>query len=1045
MFSGLKRIVLIFVFVVLIIISAVIYGRVFSYDTEVAHPFLTEKAVELFNQNSEIQISQQQLGWMRQGAIEEDTPIRWMNHFYNPITGNGLWGFSSAKDWSREDIKQLFYPKGNQTWQKAISSYAKGDKKEAFIALGHILHLIEDMSVPAHTRDDAHPEGDPYESWAKNNAEKNFEGVSVTNFDNLDNFFDLLAGYSNKYFLSKDSINVILLKDLKTKTVYSDGKIIDCLLSYDENNKEFCIISSDKNFINPQQKIYYFTSINHSDYYSLLAPKAISYGAGVIDLFFQEVEIEEQKQQEKSWLDKLKEKIGITQPAAPGVVLVPPTPPTSDVGSESLSETAAPTSPAEPISPIEQVDPIGQIVSAPSPAPVPTPIPAPLASPSPLPTPIPALLPYPGFGGGVPPPPAGTSDVDAENPETAPEPEPEPQPPADTTPPDVSLSILECQNSLATSAGDCLLATTTLNIIWSSSAGDLDYFEINLNGEIRATTSTSTTVVELKDNSTNIFSVRAKDKTGNWSESQTTTVVVSSMPVVINEVGWGGTGGHPQDEWIELYNRTDYDIDFDNNNWVLYSATDQTPYINLSGVIPTKGYYLIERKNTGEKEEATESPIQDITANLWTSFSYGLNNSGEVLILSFASTTIDQTSSGSWAGGNERGWSMERYEPDLPGNNSANWGTNNTTIRNGKNVDKQDINGTPKARNSLNYLIAKGASSISSDITLTKANSPYLVAGMNHDSIIQSFQASSTLRIEPGVVIKFYGGGMNFIENAKIIAEGKVDAPIIFTSFNDDENPEWDIDGVISTSTPSSWYGVELKTKNQESVFDNVIFRYGGGYTDLTGSRANLYIADTSAGITHSTFEYSKLYGLMLVNSNSKVSENIFRNNNPDPALPSYGSGAAVNAGNPIIQNNQFLNNHRGLYLGNSRGIVDANRFQANSGEAVYSSGSLPTFINNYSSDSTINAITINNGLTQENSTTTLYFNPLPYVLDGVASVSASSTLIVEKGAEIKSGQINVWGTMIIKKEDGNDFLFSSVNVYFINGTGTATTTPPGL
>jgi hypothetical protein len=397
-----------------------------------------------------------------------------------------------------------------------------------------------------------------------------------------------------------------------------------------------------------------------------------------------------------------------------------------------------------------------------------------------------------------------------------------------------------------------------------------------------------------------------------------------------------GTQRRDSDEWIELYNRTDYDINF-GNNWVLYSQTDLSPFINLSGAIPAKGYFLIERKNTGEKEEATESPIQGIIANLWTSFSYGLKDSGENLVLSYASTTIDEIPyCYNWCGkgvnNNENyRYTMERFNPDISGSDLNNWGTNIGLIKNGKNADGVSINATPKERNSVNYLIARGAP-VSSDVTLTKENSPYLIT--NH---FQIFQASSTLTIEPGVIIKFHGWGMNFYENAKIIAQGTADDPIVFTNFNDDEKPEWDIDGIISTSTPGSWYGVELKTKNQESVFDNVIFRYGGGYTDGTGSRANLYLENASAKITNSIFEYSKIYGLALVNSKSTVSNNIFRKNNQERDSAGLAAASVINGGNPIIEKNSFLENFREIYVSGAGVSIDnSNTFRDNKGEAIY-------------------------------------------------------------------------------------------------------------
>lgn len=105
----------------------------------------------------------------------------------------------------------------------------------------------------------------------------------------------------------------------------------------------------------------------------------------------------------------------------------------------------------------------------------------------------------------------------------------------DSVAPDVAISVAGCENSLW--ADGCLLATTTLNISWTSSAGDVDYYEFDNNGSVSATTSTSTSVAVL-DNSSNSFSARVKDKAGHWSATSTAAAEVFLMPIVINELAW---------------------------------------------------------------------------------------------------------------------------------------------------------------------------------------------------------------------------------------------------------------------------------------------------------------------------------------------------------------------------------------------------------------------------------------------------------------------------------------------------------------------------
>lgn len=240
-----------------------------------------------------------------QGAQEEDTPLRWMNHFYDPKTGTGLFLYSSAKNWAEQNIRQSLYPKSNQTWQKALDFYVKGNKKEAFIALGHNLHLIEDMAVPAHTRNNIHPFGDPLETWAKNNADGRFNKILATKFDNFEEYFNSLADYSNRYFLSKDTIIVDDLKNANTvMREKGNGKKVKCIEGSDYSNKNFCLVIMEESFFS--RSYFIDDSIVHSDYYSLLAPKAISYGAGMIDLFFKEAEKKKAEEAKKSLLDKLK-------------------------------------------------------------------------------------------------------------------------------------------------------------------------------------------------------------------------------------------------------------------------------------------------------------------------------------------------------------------------------------------------------------------------------------------------------------------------------------------------------------------------------------------------------------------------------------------------------------------------------------------------------------------------------------------------------------------------------------------------------------------
>jgi len=196
----------------LFVCSALVFpGRVFGYDTNIAHPNIAELAAKLYNAQFDPNLTTEEINWIKQGSIDEDTPTRWLNHFYDPIYNRGIWFGKqelSAKDWANDAKAQMSFALGDKTWDRGLDDLRKNDRGKAFKELGHIVHLISDMSVPAHTRDDIHVLGDYYEQFVKNNwpiikkdLKYNFKKV-----DNLNVAFDESAKFSNKNFYSNDTV-----------------------------------------------------------------------------------------------------------------------------------------------------------------------------------------------------------------------------------------------------------------------------------------------------------------------------------------------------------------------------------------------------------------------------------------------------------------------------------------------------------------------------------------------------------------------------------------------------------------------------------------------------------------------------------------------------------------------------------------------------------------------------------------------------------------------------------------------------------------------
>ncbi len=140
----------------------------------------------------------------------EDAGWRFLNHFHNPLKpwpvaglnaavpfihgqSSLLWAQRAAGDseqgWSWHDARDSFY--------QALTAVGKTEREQAlantFRAVGQVMHLIEDASVPAHVRNDAHPpviSGYHYETWAKTHQDELNTSPLLPAIDLTDAFLD---------------------------------------------------------------------------------------------------------------------------------------------------------------------------------------------------------------------------------------------------------------------------------------------------------------------------------------------------------------------------------------------------------------------------------------------------------------------------------------------------------------------------------------------------------------------------------------------------------------------------------------------------------------------------------------------------------------------------------------------------------------------------------------------------------------------------------------------------------------------------------------
>ena len=275
----------------------------------------------------------------------------------------------------------------------------------------------------------------------------------------------------------------------------------------------------------------------------------------------------------------------------------------------------------------------------------------------------------------------------------------------DTTAPAAPvLAIAECTDSFA--SGVCMLATTTVTLMWDA-IPDAAYYSVGeiAGPDVSSTTATSQVIDTVSDRVQTTFYVNAYDALGNSVRSNAAVVLPFALAVTLNEIAWAGTGASAEDEWIEISNNTDYEIDL--TRFTLVSADDRVN-IDLQGSIAAHGFYLIERR-----EEATSQ-----TSDLVSAFE-PLSDDGEQLLLMLEDgsdlTTFDltppvETCSG-WCEGTARAgiadevvWinSMERIADvfGADGSESSAWQTYGSTADHATDADGNPISGTPRMENS---------------------------------------------------------------------------------------------------------------------------------------------------------------------------------------------------------------------------------------------------------------------------------------------------------------------------------------------------------
>ena len=324
--------------------------------------------------------NQSLMRWLRDGARHEDASFnsaefsfvqRPFRHFLNPVHGTGLtplegggcfeigeradvWAGANESIPDYSGLNEFTLRDAKRHYAAAIVGASQRDRDEAlrklFFTLGHVIHLVQDMAQPEHTRNDQHafslqgaPHASLYEAWGDLYLyTRTVNGVAVPPIVSYDGYPSVelpdsasyfhspegkgLADFSNRNYLTQDTnyddvglvgsqcytFTVPRLSDTTRHYRHVQGQALNedgtcCrLVPYDE----YVLIAPIADFVTgamemdeahsfwsalnletleyrPDEAFVY--SLGEDSWFSrarVLVPRAVGYSAGLINRFF---------------------------------------------------------------------------------------------------------------------------------------------------------------------------------------------------------------------------------------------------------------------------------------------------------------------------------------------------------------------------------------------------------------------------------------------------------------------------------------------------------------------------------------------------------------------------------------------------------------------------------------------------------------------------------------------------------------------------------------------------------------------------------------
>lgn len=174
------------------------------------HRNITRVAVEYLKELEPASTCKNLDSALQVGTAAEDERPKFLFHFLPRLTDRFTatcsslqWGFSSALCTHDAPLNPKSL-RNTHTFQDAVTNAQGG---AGLVDLGYVVHLLEDLTSPAHTRNDAHPPGnsDPFEATNGGRSPTIPPEGNLLSFLNPQDFFTNLQSYTQSNFFSSDT------------------------------------------------------------------------------------------------------------------------------------------------------------------------------------------------------------------------------------------------------------------------------------------------------------------------------------------------------------------------------------------------------------------------------------------------------------------------------------------------------------------------------------------------------------------------------------------------------------------------------------------------------------------------------------------------------------------------------------------------------------------------------------------------------------------------------------------------------------------------